>query len=246
MKNTRRTDTSTALDTDDGVERPAPGEPPTAWRIWKFGDNDTSHGPTVFTKKSAKLVLEEQELRGVKYSIDVDHKSLDPDASLEDRRAVGWHSIEVRADGLWACAVEWSKQAAQWLRDRSFRYASAAYDVNRETGEVVSYTNISIVTLPATFGTVSLAANRTTTPSSSSVRGTSAPCVRWSGGNVQHFGGVPDAAEPRGDERASMNARMGLGSRAASPKGGVTRAGRTQVFRTITPDDVRRERAAKK
>ncbi len=55
----------------DGVERPGPGEAPTAFRFWKAGDNVTDYGVHRFTGHSAKLLLEEQATREKLYSVDV-------------------------------------------------------------------------------------------------------------------------------------------------------------------------------
>jgi hypothetical protein len=154
---------SIAFGSDEGVERPAPGAAPTAFRIWRAGENATSKGTHTFSKKSAERLMAEQELRGTTYSIDVDHMSLDSSAPPEHHRAVGWHRLEVRdtADGpeLWAVDVEWTTEIRAALESTppGFRYFSPAYDVSRETGEVVAYCNTALTNNPATYQVTALA-----------------------------------------------------------------------------------------
>jgi hypothetical protein len=144
----------------DGVER-EPGGPPLAFRIWKAGDNTTDHGPTVLSERSIELLLEEQARRGNRYSIDVNHLSLDKTAPLENQRAVGWFSIADRDGDLWAVACEWtdvvrdglSKDPPEW------RYHSPAYAVDPETNEVISLTNLAITNTPATWSVTALASS---------------------------------------------------------------------------------------
>lgn len=143
----------------DGVDRNEPDGPPTAFRIWRAGDNTTDHGPTFFTERSAALLLEQQARRGNRYSIDVNHLSLDKSAPLENQRAVGWFDIEVRGGELWAVNVEWSDTVRGGLTKTppEWRYHSPAYDVDANTGEVLSLTNLAITNNPATWSVTALA-----------------------------------------------------------------------------------------
>ncbi len=146
-----------ALSTD-GVERTEPSGPPTAFRVWKAGANTTDHGPTLFTERSAKLLLEDQARRGNRYSFDINHLALNKNAPLESQRAVGWFDIEVRGGELWAVNCEF----ADFVRDGltkdppAWRYHSPAYDVT-DDGEVISLLNIAITNTPATWGVTALA-----------------------------------------------------------------------------------------
>lgn len=143
----------------DGVERADPAGPPTAFRIWKAGLNVTDHGPTVFSERSAKLLLEQQTTRGNRFPIDVDHLSLDKEAPLESRRAVGWFAIDVRDGELWAVDVEWTDTVRGGLTKEppEWRYHSPAYDQDAETGEVVGLLNLAITNVPATHYVTALA-----------------------------------------------------------------------------------------
>lgn len=146
----------------DGVERAEANGPPTAFRIWKAGLNVTDHGPTVFSERSAAALTAEQATRGNRYSIDVDHLSLNKDAPLANHAAVGWHSLEVRDGELWATNVEWSDAVRAGLTKDppEWKYFSPAYDVDPETGEVVSYLNTALTNNPATHRVTALASRR--------------------------------------------------------------------------------------
>lgn len=147
---------------DPLVERGADGLP-TAFRIWRAGENPTSKGLHVFTPRSAELLMSDQAERGNLYSVDVDHLSLSPTAPPESRKAVGWHRLEVRdAEGgpeLWATSCEWTDVVADGLRKRppEWRYFSPAYAVAPDSGEIVAYMNTAITNTPATFNVTALA-----------------------------------------------------------------------------------------
>ncbi len=159
-----RTDARRFFDslTTDGVERSEPNGPPTAFRIWKQGSNVTDHGPTVFSDRSAAMLLAEQARRGNRFSIDVDHMSLDKTAPLENHAAVGWFSLDVRNGELWATNIEWVNAAIRsGLTQGSWKYMSPAYDVD-DDGEVTSFLNLSLTANPATHATTALASRGAT------------------------------------------------------------------------------------
>lgn len=146
------------------VERPAPAAAPTAFRIWRAGENRADDGAVYFSPKSAKLLLEEQDSRGRVYSIDFDHLSLNDRAPPDARGAAGWHRLEVRrdADGqpeLWAVGVEWCADAKAGLEadPPKWRFFSPAFHTTKE-GEVVSYTNLALCINPLTHQLPALAA----------------------------------------------------------------------------------------
>ncbi len=166
MRTRKRRDYRSIIAVDDAqlVERATPGAAPSAFRIWAAGDNTTDHGPTVFSSRSAALLMEEQERRGNLYSIDLDHLSLEKNRPAESGRAAGWHKLEVRQDErgapeLWAVEVEWCADIKEGLEMQppKWRYFSPAYATDIETGEVVSYTNTALCINPATWSNTQLA-----------------------------------------------------------------------------------------
>jgi len=140
------------------VERPGPGAPPTAFRIWKHGANPNSSAPANFTPRSAGLLLQDQERRGARYPINVDHLpvlSSDPHAHV----AVGWFTLEVRGDGLWAVQVTWCDSVVSDAVARgALKYVSPEWIVDQETGEVTKFLALALVTCPATLQPTDLCA----------------------------------------------------------------------------------------
>jgi hypothetical protein len=163
---------------EDGVERPGPGQAPSAFRIWKAGRHVTDKGDAILTAEAAEGLMLEQSVRGNLYSIDVDHMSLSPTAPVESRKAVGWHRLELRADAngepeLWAVDVQWTDAVRAGLEKDppEWRYFSPAYAVNKKTREVESYTNTALTNNPATWQVTALATiAAATTPKDSQMK----------------------------------------------------------------------------
>lgn len=143
----------------DGVERLTETDPPSGFRIWKAGENVTDHGPTRFTARSALLLMAEQSKRGNRYSVDVNHLSLNPDAPIHNQRAVGFFSIDVREGELWAVDCEWTDVVRSGLVSNppEWKYFSPAYEIDKETSEVVSLLNCALTNNPATHHVTALA-----------------------------------------------------------------------------------------
>ncbi len=155
----------------DGVERPAEGKAPTAFRIWRAGRNDTDKGPVIVTPDAIAAVLASQEQRGNLYSIDIDHLSLSDTAPPEARVAMGWHRLEGRDGELWAVDVRWSPFAQAQLEQQppGLRYFSPAYDVDADPGSptfrhLIRYLNMAVTNNPATWNVTALAAVRGNMP----------------------------------------------------------------------------------
>lgn len=151
------------LKATEGVERPAPGKAPTAFRIWRAGENPTTKGRTLFTETSGRLLLAAQAEGGVRYPFDCEHASLAPEAPPEAKRAMGWHSLEVRNGELWAVNCEWTELARSGLEQDppEWKYFSPVYDVDPVTREVLAYVNCALTNTPATHNVVELASRTT-------------------------------------------------------------------------------------
>src|SRR5687768_6942403 len=96
------------------IERTFSGAPD-AFRIWPAGEVRTDMGVFLFSARSAELIMAAQAERGVKYPFDCDHLSMRADAPEHARRAVGWHSLDVRRGELWAVECEWSPEVSRAL-----------------------------------------------------------------------------------------------------------------------------------
>jgi hypothetical protein len=94
--------------------------------------------------------------------MDINHLSLKADAPLENQRAVGFFSLEVRAGELWATGCVWTDLVRDGLTKDppEWKYFSPAYDVDVETGEVVSFLNCALTNTPATHHVTALATRR--------------------------------------------------------------------------------------
>jgi hypothetical protein len=144
------------------VERSEDGVP-TAFLIWHEGSNITDHGEHFFTKESAKTLIASAAARKNRFSIDVDHMSLNEKAPPENHKAVGWFDIEVRNGNLWAVNVEWTdavrsgftKSVPEW------KYFSPAYETKKKTGEIARLLNMAVTNNPATWDVTTLATSST-------------------------------------------------------------------------------------
>lgn len=139
------------------------GEPPTEFRIFVHGWNDTEKGQYLFDAEAASLVLEAYRTWGVDLAIDLEHQMLECEIPADPtaRDARGWCGLEVRPDGsLWAVNVQWTEDGASRLKGKRQRYISPAFSFDLDTRQVISLTNIALVSMPATRGTPALMSKR--------------------------------------------------------------------------------------
>jgi hypothetical protein len=128
----------------------AGNEPPSEFRIFKAGENETSKGVFIFDDKAAKAVLATYADQGNELMVDYDHASLgfavDP---AHAGKAAGWFNLELRDGELWATNVRWTEPAAQALARAEWRYLSPAFELD-EDGRVLSLINVALTNMPAT------------------------------------------------------------------------------------------------
>ncbi|UZX16551.1 phage protease [Thermus sp. PS18] len=124
------------------------GEPPREFRIWPYGEIETTKGTFLFTREDAERVYQRWLDYGNRLSIDYEHQTFHP-VTNGPVPAAGWFSLEVREDGLWAVEVEWTSRAAELLRNREYRYFSPTFHVDEE-GRIVELINLALTNLPAT------------------------------------------------------------------------------------------------
>lgn len=167
----RLTASAGRFDTNDEttVERAGDGTP-SAFRLWHSGYNDTDKGGHVFDDEAAASVMADFAKRG-RLVFDWDHRQLDEDAPIAERRAAGTFALEVRraADGpeLWAVSISWTREARDALISGTWNYYSPAYELNAETRRPIRMINCALVNLPATHNAprLSVAASRVAKPS---------------------------------------------------------------------------------
>ena len=145
------------------LEIPLEGaEPPSEFRLFKSGENETTKGVFLFDAAAAEAVMSAAAQRGgVDYPIDLEHLSLEStDSRGFDPDARGWFTLAVRNGELWAVNVRWTPDGQRRLNERTQRYVSPAFTVDDE-GRVTEIVNVALVAMPATHGTPALvAANR--------------------------------------------------------------------------------------
>lgn len=139
------------------------GDPPSEFRIFKAGTNDTSKGPFVFDKESAENVMKAFGSHGMdRLPLDFDHGMFSMIPTQESSKAAGWFVPAIRntADGpeLWATDVQWTPTAEQALKDREFRFISPAFESTRDK-RIKRLLNVALTNLPATKNLEPLVAN---------------------------------------------------------------------------------------
>jgi phage I-like protein len=126
--------------------------PPTEFRIFKAGENTTSHGTFLFDDQAAIAVMEEYNSHGIDVMIDLEHLSVeDPETSANfDPDARGWCKLELRNGELWAVNVTWTTDGTARLTEKRQRYISPVFAVDAETKRIMAVLNIAITAIPAT------------------------------------------------------------------------------------------------
>jgi phage I-like protein len=136
--------------------------PPTEFRLFTKGWNETENGKFLFDEKAAKSVMAAYRDWGVDLAIDLEHQMLEvaggaPDPTARDAR--GWCKLELRADGsLWATDVRWTPDGTARLQQKRQRYISPAFEADPKTKRVLKMINVAITAMPATHNTPALVA----------------------------------------------------------------------------------------
>ncbi len=125
--------------------------PPTEFRIFRAGLNDTHKGPFLFDDEAARLVMADFQRAGVDLMIDLEHLSLKQESKAYDPDARGHCKLAVRNGELWAVDVKWTADGKQRLSDRRQRYTSPVVERDAETNRVLSIFNVALCGQPATF-----------------------------------------------------------------------------------------------
>lgn len=167
MKRLHRSTLNLASRSEEGVERETDSRAPTAFRIWRAGENKCDDGSIFFTAESAEKLLAEQASKDRPLSIDFDHLSLANDRPAEAGRAAGWHRIAARqtvaGPELWAENVEWSPDVRAGLEEEPprWRFFSPAFYTDDDK-QVTSYINLALCINPMTHGIPLLASRKLT------------------------------------------------------------------------------------
>ncbi len=134
------------------------GAPPTEFRLFAHGVNDTSKGPFIFDDKAAGMVMAAFANQGMdKLPFDFDHLMLGATDSSA-AKAAGWFVPQVRGGELWATEAEFTPAAEQALSNREFRFFSPAV-VRDKDNRIAKLVNVALTNLPATKNQMPLVAH---------------------------------------------------------------------------------------
>lgn len=126
-----------------------PGEaetPPSEFRIFRAGVNETSKGSFLFDAKAAASVMASFRDQGNELFIDYEHQVLaDPPVQTP---AAAWFKPELRNGELWATAIKWTPRATEYLRNSEYRYFSPAFATDKQ-GRILRLVNVALTNFPA-------------------------------------------------------------------------------------------------
>lgn len=139
-----------------------PSEPlPDRFRLFARGVNHTEKGPFLFDETSAASVLAYASQHAVDGMVDLEHLSLDLDATNYDPDARAWYRLEVIEGDLWATHATWTPDGERRLRARTQRYPSPAFETDDSVDppRITKIFNVGLTALPATHGAFPLVAS---------------------------------------------------------------------------------------
>jgi phage I-like protein len=135
-------------------------KPPTEFRIFAAGWNDSRKGQTLFDDTAARALMAEYAAHGADVMIDLEHLSLDDEGRNFDPDARGWCKLELRKGELWAVDVRWTPDGEERLREKRQRYISPTFARDPKTKRPTELVNIALTALPATDKLTPLVAAR--------------------------------------------------------------------------------------
>lgn len=125
----------------------ADGKLPEWIRLLPLGEIKLFDGRESFNVDPASLdrMVAAFRSRGIDLVIDYEHQSLQG----ERAPAAGWiKNLEGRSDGLWG-RVEWTAQAAEFLKNREYRYFSPVLRLDPETRKPLALMHVGLTNVPA-------------------------------------------------------------------------------------------------
>lgn len=122
------------------------GDPPSEFRLIKYGVTESTQGPYMLDQQSAKEVMTTFKNRNIKLNFDYNHASINP-RTPEDGIAAGWYDLDLREDGIWAKNIKWTDKAFNHLKSREYAYYSPTFKRNKN-GYVTRIVNAAICNLP--------------------------------------------------------------------------------------------------
>ena len=147
-----------------------PRQPPTEFRLFRYGVNATAKGDFVFDEQSASSVMAAYTARQTPIMGDYEHQSLAV-PPIKAPASITQFVPEVRYDAggkpeLWATQVQWTNVAKAHLEAGEYRLYSPAFLPDKDGVRIESLINVALTNLPATFGLEPLVAASAANPSS--------------------------------------------------------------------------------
>lgn len=123
--------------------------PPSRVLLWRWGANPTARGTFWLTRESVKQIINNFNARGNPLVFDVDHKSLDNNADISQKIAVGCSaSLSTDSDGLWADNMVWTDFGSKLISDGGYLFDSPVI-INSAQNVITALIAGSITNRPA-------------------------------------------------------------------------------------------------
>jgi len=131
---------------------------PTSFRIFRAGANTSTKGTVIFDSKAAEAVMQDYAQHGADLMMDLEHLSLNKQLPTYNPNAMAWFKLQLRGGELWATDVRYTPEGAKRLSEKSQRYISPFFLVDKATKRVMQIINSALTALPATDKPMALVA----------------------------------------------------------------------------------------
>lgn len=134
------------------------------------------------TEANAPAVLARATRRSNKFVIDYEHQTQLAEKNGQPAPAAAWFAADALqfrpGEGLFATGVEWTPRAAEFVRNKEYRYISAVFGYDQQTGDVLFLVCAALTNNPALDGMdevtlAALSARFSADPTPASTGGTS-------------------------------------------------------------------------
>lgn len=97
------------------------------------------------------MVMADYHQHGIELSFDYEHAAMfDGSETPKGAPSAGWFAPEIRNGELWATNIRFTPRAADYLKNREYRYFSPAFKVDEETNRITCLINCALTNIPAT------------------------------------------------------------------------------------------------
>ncbi|KAA1165476.1 phage scaffold protein [Pseudoalteromonas fuliginea] len=129
--------------------------------------SDTEHNAWLMDETAFNTLKADASTRQNDYHFDYEHQTLHAEENGKEAPAAGWFNptdLEyIPGEGLFALNVQWTKKAAQFLRDDEYRFISPVFHYGPD-GRPVKLRHFALTNEPAVDGMRKVAVLKTSTP----------------------------------------------------------------------------------